>query len=80
MRIGQKVLLIGREDEMPPLGSIGEVMGYCPSGDGDIDVDFPDFPNTITPNDPGWCCAPWWLVPLDPDRMQQRDETREVIA
>jgi hypothetical protein len=73
MRSGQLVLLIGTDGYTPPLGSIGEVVAMCPSGDGDIDVHFPGYPCPVPP-DESWCCAPSWLVPLDPKQMEQREE------
>lgn len=62
MRIGTLVILIGSEGvTMPPLGAEGEVVGH--EEDGDVMVEFPNYP---CPAGPGvwWACERRWLLPI----------------
>ena len=61
LNIGQKVMLIGCDNYMPPLGAIGEIAGY---EDGCYDVLFPKYPCPVPPG-VTWCALPRWLMPLD---------------
>lgn len=77
MRVGDLVMLIGREDDMPPLGVVGEIVG--PLDRGDFDVIFPWHPCPVA--EPSWCVPPCWLmlipaIPL-PDIMEH--ETHPIL-
>ena len=60
LKIGQLVMLVGCDGYMPPLGAIGEVVGF---EDGDYDVLFPKHPCPVPPGIT-WCAAPSWLMPI----------------
>lgn len=58
---GQLVMLIGTDGYMPPMGAIGEIVGY----DGeDYEVFFPKHPCPVPPG-LYWCALPSWLMPLN---------------
>jgi hypothetical protein len=67
VNVGQIVLLVGTDDYMPPIGSVGEIV-EAQDADGDYGVEFAGHP---CPNPPGthWYAHRTWLVPLDPARM-----------
>jgi hypothetical protein len=70
LRIGQLVMLVGSEGNMPPFGAYGEIIGY---EHGDYEVLFPKYP---CPNPPGitWLAAPNWLMPVNPDDSSVSDD------
>lgn len=77
--IGQIVMLIGADDFMPPIGSIGEIIGG--SNDGgrfDYEVLFPNCPCPVPPGE--WYIPPYWLMPIDgrPDTEIVMDELEHV--
>jgi hypothetical protein len=57
MNVGDIVILIGREPDMPPCGTIGEIVG--PLDRGDFDVMFQNFPCPV--QSPEWCVPQEWL-------------------
>lgn len=59
MKIGDLVMLIGWEDPMPPLFSIGEIV--APMDRGDWPVEFPGNPCEAGP-DTSWDIPQGWLV------------------
>lgn len=61
LKIGQVVALVGTDGFMPPIGAVGEVVGW---DDGDYEVAFADHPCPVPPGET-WFAAPAWLVPLD---------------
>ena len=77
LKIGQIVMLIGTDGYMPPIGSIGEVMGEIDSW-GDHEVLFPSFP---CPNPPGitWEAHSSWLMPIG-DWNREKAKEAEVTA
>ncbi len=58
---GQLVMLVGCDGFMPPLGAIGEIVGW---DDGDYEVLFPRHPCPVPPGIT-WYAEPRWLMPLD---------------
>jgi len=72
---GDMVMLIGCDDFMPPIGSVGVVLGEDRAGGIlDYDVEFDGHP---CPNPPGtfWCIPPYWLMRIDP-----LQEARDIIS
>lgn len=69
--VGSHVLLIGREQNMPPIGTVGVVIG-CDDAGGRLDweVEFPDYPCPVPP-DITWFCDPQWLVKIEPRNTQK---------
>lgn len=59
--MGTRVMLIAREDGMPPIGSIGVVVGEY---EGDLEVEFDGRPCSAGPGT-DWLCDPRWLVRVD---------------
>ena len=78
---GQLVLLIGTDDFMPPLGSVGEVVSG-PDWMDDYLVHFPGHPCPVFDVADGvnWWAARSWLTPLDPLQMQLRETAEELHA
>lgn len=63
---GTMVILIGREPDMPPVGTMGTVLRADPElldGVQCYDVDFPNWPCS-NPPDPSWICAETELQPV----------------
>ncbi len=56
-----RVMLIAREDNMPPLGSCGTVVGEY---EGDLEVEIDGYPCAAGPGT-DWLCDPRWVVYLD---------------
>lgn len=75
MRIGQRVMLIGTDGFMPPMGSIGTVQSPIYE-DGDCEVLFPEYP---CPNPPGitWVAHWTWLLPLSDGEHETKLEQLE---
>lgn len=63
MRVGQLVMLVGCDNFMPPLGSVGEIVGPLDEW-GDHSVLFPDHPCPVPPGIT-WEVQARWLMPLD---------------
>ena len=68
MVIGTIVLLIGREDDMPPIGVVGEIVGWY---DGDWEVLFPHYPCQV--GESTWCCLPEWLTPIGHKHCKKKE-------
>lgn len=62
MKIGQKVMLIGVDNFMPPIGSVGFTLSAVDE-DGDIWVDFPGHPCPVS--EPEWAIKAVWLMPIN---------------
>jgi len=68
MNVGDMVMLIGCDDFMPPIGSVGEIVGvdlHC--GIFDYEVSFPDHPCPV--EDPNWLIPPYWLMKINPPKQ-----------
>ena len=67
-----RVMLIAREDNMPPIGAIGAVVGEF---DGDLEVEFDGYPCDAGPG-VDWLCDPRWVVYISDyfDRLYDRRE------
>lgn len=62
MRVGQRVMLIGTDGFMPPMGACGVIVGpldWC----GDHEVLFPDYPCPVS--EPTWEIPARWLMLID---------------
>lgn len=72
IKTGTLVMLVGCDDYMPPLGSVGEVVGF---EEGDYMVNFPKYP---CPNPPGafWYAPPSWLMPIGGDQLIGKEEAK----
>ena len=68
MRVGQRVMLVGCDDFMPPLGACGVIVGPI-DWLGDHEVVFPDHPWSAytgsTLDTDSWEIPARWLMPLD---------------
>lgn len=74
MKIGDLVMLIGTDGFMPPLGAIGEIVGW----DGeDFEVEFPRHPCPALPGT-YWCALPSWLVLIRGGNSHVLDSVREI--
>ena len=75
LKNGTLVMLVRGDGFMPPLGSIGEVIGY---DDGDYEV---LFPRHSCPVPPGifWYAEPAWLVPLDGGLLAEEVEREHAL-
>lgn len=71
MKLGQLVLLVGTDGYMPPIGSVGEIVEALDE-QGDYGVLFPRHPCPHPPG-PQWYAHRTWLVPLDPQKMRERE-------
>lgn len=67
LKTGDVVILIGCDDFMPPIGSVGEIVGTdLTGGVFDFEVHFPDHPCPV--EDPNWLIPPSWLMKIDPPK------------
>ena len=75
LRVGARVMLVGTDGFMPPMGAIGTVVGPLDEY-GDHEVDFPAHPWRLFPGHDGpvspaesdtWEVPAKWLMPLDDD-------------
>lgn len=77
MKIGQLVMLIGTDGFMPPLGSVGEIIGPLDE-DGDYEV---LFPNCRCPVPPGeWFVQTRFLMPINEDPPKVAEFTCDVLT
>lgn len=74
MKVGSLVMLIGRDPDMPPCGSIGEIVG--PPFKGDFDVEFPNHPCQV--GESSWLVPPEWLVEILGDGIEHVAELAEA--
>lgn len=71
MKIGLRVMLIGTDGYMPPVGAVGSIVSQLDSGE--YEVDFPEHPWRTAPmhrgasvvGDDTWVIPGVWLMPLD---------------
>jgi hypothetical protein len=72
MNVGDMVMLIGCDDFMPPIGSVGEIVGTdLTGGIFDFEVHFPDHPwpgSRVDPTWPNWLIPPYWLMKIEPPK------------
>lgn len=70
LNIGDVVMLIGCDDNMPPIGSVGEIVGIdTTAGIFDFEVYFPD--HLCPVEDPNWLIPPPWLMKIKPPHVSQ---------
>lgn len=74
MKVGSLVMLIGRDPDMPPCGTIGEIVG--PPFKGDFDVEFPTYPCQV--GESSWLVPPEWLVEILGDDTRYAEELAEI--
>jgi hypothetical protein len=77
-KVGDVVMLIGCDDFMPPIGSVGVVTGWSYQGGLDYDVLFADHPCPVA--EPEWCIPPYWLMKVEPPKQteQPKEKTCET--
>lgn len=63
MRLGQRVMLICKDDFMPPIGAEGFIASALDEY-GDYLVNFPDFPCPVQEIE--WDVPSQWLIPINP--------------
>lgn len=76
MKIGQLVMLVGTDKYMPPLGSVGEIVGPL-DDQGDYEVLFYHHPCPVPPGIT-WETQAHWLIPLDDDSRFEVTEKEEI--
>lgn len=75
LKLGQVVMLIGKDDFMPPIGAIGEVIKTVDS-DGDCEVMFEQYPCPV--ESPEWVVPQVWLIPIQPNQKTVTPKLAEV--
>jgi hypothetical protein len=68
MKVGQLVMLVGCDSFMPPLGTIGWIVGPL-DGHGDHEVLFPRWPCPV--HEVTWEIPACWLMPVDDGEMPE---------
>ena len=76
MKVGTMVVLIQVDDFMPPLGSVGEIVGPLDAY-GDHEVLFPHHPCPVS--EPTWEIPCGWLMPVG-DAKAYRSDTASITA